>query len=109
MAKKIMWTWIISKTGQKQSGYLVIGGVESAASLDSMVLSDMSTWTSAWTTLGAAKRHVAMMMDRSRIKWDESAEPDASGDLLWVARIESGITSNDLLESSDHLKQAVLE
>jgi hypothetical protein len=35
-------------------------------------------------------------MDRSRVKWDESA--DETGDLTWVARIESGITSSDMVD-----------
>jgi hypothetical protein len=105
MAKKIMWVWTITKTVQKQSGYLLSGCVEFDSSRGSVdvddrayweINSDLSTWTSAWTTLGAAKRQAATMMDRSRVKWDESA--DETGDLTWVARIESGITSSDMVD-----------
>lgn len=96
MAKKIMWVWTITKTVQKQSGYLLSGYVEFDSSRGSVDVDDLSTWTSAWTTLGAAKRQAATMMDRSRVKWDESA--DDTGDLTWVARIESGITSSDLVD-----------
>jgi hypothetical protein len=96
MAKKIMWVWTITKTVQKQSGYLLSGHVEFDSSRGSVDVDDLSTWTSAWTTLGAAKRQAATMMDRSRVKWDESA--DETGDLTWVARIESGITSSDLVD-----------
>ena len=96
MAKKIMWVWTITKTVQKQSGYLLSGYVEFDSSRGSVYFDDLPTWTSAWTTLGAAKRQAATMMDRSRVKWDESA--DETGDLTWVARIESGITSSDLVD-----------
>lgn len=98
MAKKITWVWTITKTAQKQSGYLLSGYVKFDSSSGTVDVDDLSTWTSAWTTLGAAKRNAAAMMDRSRVKWDESAEPDAEGDLTWVARIESGITSSDLVD-----------
>jgi hypothetical protein len=75
MAKKIMWVWTITKTVQKQSGYLLSGCVEFDSSRGSVdvddrayweINSDLSTWTSAWTTLGADDGPVPCQVGRER-------------------------------------------
>lgn len=94
MAKKITWIWTIIKTSNKQSGYLLTCGTEGLDENDPQVavaLDDLTGWTTAWTTLGAAKRHAAACMDRSRVKWTEGASDTnvGEGTHTWEARIEA--------------------
>ena len=102
MAKNLTWVWRIIKSSHKQSGYLMVVHVEGADASDPQVaedgLDDLSGFTTAWTTLAAAKRHAAKCMGRSRVKWSESGsdtnmdgERDDVGFLRcqsWESRIE---------------------